>query len=121
MYECYMKEVVHESIYDYCERIYESICYNNNNCHDNRDILTDDLNNFIENEIEKMSTYNINNILTSYGFDKAFKYYIDNNYDTLGLQGFRPLSDIKNVDSISKAIVYYLIVSSFEVNSFIAK
>ena len=114
MYECFMKEVVHESIYDYCEHIYENICYNNNNCHDNREILTSDLNNFIENEIEKMSTYNINNILLSYGFDKAFKYYIDNNYcgssDTS-----RPLSDIKNVHSITKTLVYFLITTSFEV------
>ena len=118
MYECYMKEVVHESIYDYCEHIYESISYNNNNCHDNRDILTSDLNNFIENEIEKMSTYNINTILLSYGFDKAFKYYIDNNYDTRGSSGTsetRQLSDIKNVHSITKTLVYFLIVSSFEV------
>ena len=121
MYECYMKEVVHESIYDYCEHIYESICYNNNNCHDNRDILTSDLNNFIENEIEKMSTYNINTILLSYGFDKAFKYYIDNNYETQDArdsrdsQGTRSLSDIKNVHSITKTLVYFLIVSSFEV------
>jgi len=118
MYECYMKEVVHESIYDYCEHIYESISYNNNNCHDNRDILTSDLNNFIENEIEKMSTYNINNILLSYGFDKAFKYYIDNNYNTMedqGSSGIRSLSDIKNVHSITKTLVYYLIVSSFEI------
>jgi hypothetical protein len=114
-----MKEVIHESIYDYCENIYGSICYNNNNCHDNHDILTSDLNNFIENEIEKMSTYNINNILLSYGFDKAFKYYIDNNYDTQGSHssqgGGRQLSDIKNVHSITKTLVYYLIVSSFEV------
>lgn len=109
MYECFMKEVVHESIYDYCEHIYENICYNNNNCHDNREILTSDLNNFIENEIEKMSTYNINNILLSYGFDKAFQYYIDNYYNT------RPLSDIKNVNSISKTLVYFLITTSFEV------
>ena len=118
MYECYMKEVVHESIYDYCEHIYESISYNNNNCHDNRDILTSDLNNFIENEIEKMSTYNINNILLSYGFDKAFKYYIDNNYNTMedqGSSGTRSLSDIKNIHSITKTLVYYLIVSSFEI------
>ena len=115
MYECYMNEVVHESIYDYCEHIYESICYNNNNCHDNRDILTSDLNNFIENEIEKMSTYNINTILLSYGFDKAFKYYIDNNYDTRGSSETRQLSDIKNVHSITKTLVYFLIVSSFEV------
>lgn len=33
-----MKEIIHESIYDYCEVIYEQICYNNNNCHDNRKI-----------------------------------------------------------------------------------
>ena len=63
MYECFIKDVVHESIYDYCELIYQNICYNNNNCHDNRDILQNDLYNFIENEIAKMRIYNINNIL----------------------------------------------------------
>jgi hypothetical protein len=112
MYECFMKEVIHESIYDYCEHIYENICYNNNNCHDNRYILLTDLNNFIENEIEKMSTYNINNILLCYGIDKAFKYYIENNYAP---HTATPLSDIKNVHSITKTLVYYLIISSFEV------
>ena len=100
MYECYMKEVVHESIYDYCEHIYESISYNNNNCHDNRDILTSDLNNFIENEIEKMTQYDINNILLSYGIDNAYKQYFKNNkYD--------------EYEGISKLMVRNLINSSF--------
>ena len=29
MYECYMNDVIHESIYDICTNIYDSICYNN--------------------------------------------------------------------------------------------
>jgi cellulose synthase/poly-beta-1,6-N-acetylglucosamine synthase-like glycosyltransferase len=66
----------------------------------------------VENEIEKMSTYNINNILLCYGFDKAFKYYIDNNYAP---HTATPLSDINKVHSITKTLVYYLIISSFEV------
>ena len=107
MYECFIKDVVHESIYDYCELIYENICYNNNNCHDNRDILQNDLYNFIENEIAKMRTYNINNILMSYGIDNAYKYYIENNPNAL--------NDIKNTDSITRTLVNYLIVSSFEI------
>jgi hypothetical protein len=43
-----MKDIIHESIYDICIKIYDDICYNNNNCHDNEEILTKDLNNFIE-------------------------------------------------------------------------
>jgi len=105
MFECYMKEIIHESIYDYCEVIYEQICYNNNNCHDNREILQNDLYNFIENEIGKMSVYDINNILMSYGIDNAYKYYLETN----------TLNDIKNTDSITKTLVNYLIVSSFEI------
>jgi hypothetical protein len=100
-----MKEIIHESIYDYCEVIYEQICYNNNNCHDNREILQNDLYNFIENEIGKMSVYDINNILMSYGIDNAYKYYLETN----------TLNDIKNTDSITKTLVNYLIVSSFEI------
>ena len=107
MFECYMKEIIHESIYDYCEVIYEQICYNNNNCHDNREILQNDLYNFIENEIGKMSVYDINNILMSYGIDNAYKYYLETNTNAL--------NDIKNTDSITKTLVNYLIVSSFEV------
>ena len=66
MYECTMKDEIHESIYDYCEKIYDAICYNNNNCNDDIEFLKADLNNFIENEIEKMTQYDINAILMSY-------------------------------------------------------
>ena len=107
MYECFIKDVVHESIYDYCELIYENICYNNNNCHDNYNILQNDLYKFIENEIEKMSIYDINNILMSYGIDNAYKYYLETNTNAL--------NDIKNSDSITKTLVNHLIVSSFEI------
>jgi len=102
-----MNEIIHESIYDYCDVIYENICYNNNNCHDNYNILQDDLYKFIENEIEKMSIYDINNILMSYGIDNAYKYYLETNTNAL--------NDIKNSDSITKTLVNHLIVSSFEI------
>ncbi len=55
MFECFMKDIIHESIFDICNNIYDDICYNNNNCHDNKDILNQDLNNFIENGINKLS------------------------------------------------------------------
>ena len=109
MFECYMNEIIHESIYDYCDVIYENICYNNNNCHDNYNILQNDLYKFIENEIEKMSIYDINNILMSYGIDNAYKYYLETNTNAL--------NDIKNSDSITKTLVNHLIVSSFEIRS----
>jgi hypothetical protein len=102
-----MNEIIHESIYDYCGVIYENICYNNNNCHDNYNILQDDLYKFIENEIEKMSIYDINNILMSYGIDNVYKYYLETNTNAL--------NDIKNSDSITKTLVNHLIVSSFEI------
>jgi hypothetical protein len=102
-----MNEIIHESIYDYCDVIYENICYNNNNCHDNYNILQNDLYKFIENEIEKMSIYDINNILMSYGIDNAYKYYLETNTNAL--------NDIKNSDSITKTLVNHLIVSSFEI------
>jgi hypothetical protein len=102
-----MNEIIHESIYDYCDMIYENICYNNNNCHDNYNILQNDLYKFIENEIEKMSIYDINNILMSYGIDNAYKYYLETNTNAL--------NDIKNSDSITKTLVNHLIVSSFEI------
>ena len=89
MFECYMNEIIHESIYDYCDVIYENICYNNNNCHDNYNILQNDLYKFIENEIEKMSIYDINNILMSYGIDNVYKYYLEidfSNYFLLGIE-----------------------------------
>ena len=107
MHECIMNEEIHESIYDYCEKIYETICYNNNNCNDDAEFLKTDLNNFIENEIENMTQYDINNILLSYGIDNAYKYYLETNTNAL--------NDIKNTDSITKTLVNYLIVSSFEI------
>ena len=102
-----MIEEIHECIYDYCEKIYDTICYNNNNCNDDMEFLKTDLNNFIENEIEKMTQYDINNILLSYGIDNAYKYYLETNTNAL--------NDIKNSDSITKTLVNHLIVSSFEI------
>ena len=61
----------------------------------------------IENEIEKMSIYDINNILMSYGIDNVYKYYLETNTNAL--------NDIKNSDSITKTLVNHLIVSSFEI------
>jgi len=101
MHECIMNEEIHESIYDYCEKIYETICYNNNNCNDDIEFLKTDLNNFIENEIENMTQYDINNILLSYGIDNAYRQYIKNNR-YLGTH-----------EGISKLMVRNLISSSF--------
>ena len=83
MFECFMKDIIHESIFDICNNIYDDICYNNNNCHDNKDILNQDLNNFIENGINKLSVYDINNILLSYGIDNAYNYYVENMYNEM--------------------------------------
>jgi hypothetical protein len=112
MYECFMKDVIHESIYDICNDIYNDICYNNNNCHDNEEILNKDLNNFIESGINKLTLYDINNILVSFGIDNAYNYYVENMYN--GMYSLC-IQDIQNKFSISKNIVICLITTSFEI------
>ena len=111
MHECIMIEEIHESIYDYCEKIYETICYNNNNCNDDVEFLKTDLNNFIENEIEKMTQYDINNILMSYGIDNAYRQYIKNNR-YCNSHDSRCSHDSRG-EGISKLMVRNLISSSF--------
>jgi len=113
MHECIMKEEIHESIYDYCEKIYETFCYNNNNCNDDIEFLKTDLNNFIENEIEKMTQYDINNILLSYGIDNAFIQYCKNNIYCNDSNASNA-SNGSNA-SISKSMVRNLIGSSFDI------
>ena len=105
MYECTMKDEIHESIYDYCEKIYDAICYNNNNCNDDIEFLKADLNNFIENETEKMTQYDINTILMSYGIDNAYRLYSNGSNGSNG-------SNCSNC-SISKSMVKNLIWLSF--------
>jgi hypothetical protein len=107
-----MKDVIHESIYDICNNIYDDICYNNNNCHDDKDILNKDLNNFIECGINKLTIYDINNILLSYGIDNAYNYYVDNMYNEMF---YLCSQDTKNKLSISKILVNCLITTSFEI------
>jgi hypothetical protein len=107
-----MKEVIHESIYDICNNIYDDICYNNNNCHDNKDILNQDLNNFIESRIDKLTLYDINNLLLSYGIDNAYNYYVENMYNEMYSLC---ANDTNNKFSITKILVNCLIVSSFEI------
>lgn len=112
MYECFTKEIIHESIYDICIEIYNDICYHHNNCNDNKDFLKQDLDNFIENRTGNLSCYDINNILISYGIDNAYRHYVDNNYNGLYQVS---LYDTKNKFSISKILVNNLIVSAFAI------
>jgi len=107
-----MKDIIHESIFDICNDIYDNICFNNNNCHDNKDILKEDLNNFIENGINKLTLYDINNILLSYGIDNAYNYYVENMYNKMYSLC---TNDTNNKYSITKNLVTCLIVSSFEI------
>jgi hypothetical protein len=108
MHECIMIEEIHESIYDYCEKIYETICYNNNNCNDDVEFLKTDLNNFIENEIENMTQYDINNILLSYGIDNAY-----NAYNAYKKNFKNNRYDEDKDEGVSKLMVKNLISSSF--------
>lgn len=97
-----MSEVIHESVYDFCEKIYDDICYSNNNCHDDEHVLRYDLDNFIDNIIDVMTIYVTNTILLSYGIDRAVSdYSTKNNLESIATGEF------------SKTIIKYLIKSSF--------
>lgn len=106
MYSCALKEVVHESVYDVCEKIFDDICYSNNNCHDDEAILKKDLYNIINDRIDIMTIYDMNAILVSYGIDEAVREYYDSEY-----------LDMEEIfDNFSKTIIAFLIKSSFDID-----
>jgi hypothetical protein len=106
MYKCAMKEVVHESVYDVCEKLLDDMCYSNNNCHDDENTLKLDLYNLISDRIDVMTTYDMNAILLSYGIDEAVREYYDSEY--------MDMDDI--FDNFSKTIITFLIKSSFDID-----
>ena len=99
-----MAEHIHESIYDLCESIYDNMCYCECNSNVEHLALVEDLINFIDDRINSITTYDMNNILIWYGIDRAVIEY--NNYYLL--------TNI-DVNNFSKSLLTFLIILSFRV------
>lgn len=104
MYECVMAENIHESIYDLCESIYENICYYGCNENAKHLLVVEDLIHFIDDRVNRISTYEINNMLIWYGYDNAVKKYDE----------YYLLSNI-DVRNFSKSLLSFLVLLSFNV------
>ena len=104
MYKCVMDKNIHESIYDICENIYDNMCYCNCNYNKQHLLLVEDLINFIDDRINSISKYDINNMLIWYGIDNAVKRYNE----------FYTLSNI-DVNNFSKSLLTFLVILSFNV------
>jgi len=104
MYECVMVENVHESIYDVCESIYKNMRYCECNTNSKHLLVVEDLINFIDDRVNTISKYDINNMLVWYGIDNAVKKYDE----------YYLLSNI-DVRNFSKCLITFLVLLSFNV------
>jgi chromosome condensin MukBEF complex kleisin-like MukF subunit len=99
-----MDENIHESLYDICENIYDNMCYCECNSNKEHLVLVEDLIDFIDDRIDSISAYDMNNILVWYGIDNAVKkyneYYLFTNID---------------VNNFSKSLLTFLVILSFKV------
>jgi chromosome condensin MukBEF complex kleisin-like MukF subunit len=104
MYECVMVENIHESLYDFCEGIYENMCYCQCNVNTKHLLVVEDLIHFIDDRVNRISKYDINNMLLWYGYDNAVKkydeYYLISNID---------------IQNFSKSLLSFLVLLSFNV------
>ena len=104
MYECVMVENIHESLYDFCEGIYENMCYCQCNVNTKHLLVVEDLIYFIDDRVNRVSKYDINNMLLWYGYDNAVKkydeYYLISNID---------------IQNFSKSLLSFLVLLSFNV------
>ena len=103
MYKCVMKKNIDEAVYDASEEIYRQLCRDSNN-KNNEIILIDTINQYVDNYLDTLTTYNLNAILLAYGIDKAVINYAIR-YD---------LNKI-NILKFSKNIVKNLIINSYEI------
>ena len=99
-----MAENIHESLYDICDDIYENMCYCDCNFNSNHLMLVEDLINFIDDRVNSISKYDINNMLVWYGIDNAVKRYDE----------YYLLSNI-DVRNFSKSLITFLLILSFNV------
>jgi len=104
MYECVMSENIHESIYDFCEIIYSNMCYYECNLNRKHLLVVEDLVHFIDDRVNRISQYEINNMLIWYGYDNAVKKYDE----------YYLLSNI-DVGNFSKSLLSFLVLLSFNV------
>lgn len=104
LYKCVMKQNIDESVYDECYEIYNQICRDNNNSNKNKIILKDTINQYVDQHLDTLTTYNLNKILLAYGIDNAVINYATR-YD---------LNKI-NILKFSKNIVKNLVINSFKI------
>ena len=104
MYECVLAEDIHESIYDLCESIYDNMRYCGCNTNSRHLVVVEDLSNFVEDRLNSVSTYDINNMLVWYGIDNAVKKYDE----------YYLLSNI-DVRNFSKSLLSFLVFLSFNI------
>ena len=104
MYECVMDANIHESLYDICESIYKNMRYCESNTNSKHLLLVEDMINFIDDRVNSISKYDINNMLVWYGIDNAVK-----RYDEYYL--------LSNIDdrNFSKSLITFLLILSFNV------
>lgn len=104
LYKCIMKENIDEAVYDLSEEIYRQLCIDSNNNKKNEIILIDTINQYVDNYLDTLTTYNLNAILIAYGIDKAVIKYAKR-YD---------LNKI-NILKFSKNILKNLIINTYEI------
>ena len=104
LYKCVMKENIEESVYDASDEIYRQLCRDSNNNEYNEIFLIDTINQYVDNYLNTLTTYNLNAILLAYGIDKAVINYATR-YD---------LNKI-NTLKFSKNIIKNLIINSYEI------
>ena len=102
MYQCIMKNNIHESIYDISEYIYFLL---EGNMYSDEKKLIYDLNNFIDNYINNMSLYELNNVIIHYGINNAVAKYREDN-------------DISNIDSNNfiRIIIKNLVKETYKID-----
>jgi hypothetical protein len=104
MYECVLAEDIHESIYDICESIIKNMRYCGCHLNSRHLVVVEDLSNFVEDRLNSISTYDINNMLVWYGIDNAVKKYDE----------YYLLSNI-DIRNFSKSLISFLVFLSFDV------
>jgi hypothetical protein len=99
-----MKVNIDEAVYDISEEIYRQLHRDSNNNKNNETILMDTINQYVDNYLDTLTTYDLNAILLAYGIDKAVINYAIR-YD---------LNKI-NILKFSKNIIKNLIINTYEI------
>ena len=102
MYQCIMTNNIHESIYDISEYIYFLL---EGNVYADEKKLIYDLNKYIDNYINNMTLYELNNVLIHYGINNAVAKYREDN-------------EISNIDSNNfiRIIIKNLVKETYKID-----